>query len=83
MEFCSFDEFQPEFQHEIDIDFHNELNDSEVDFSNMEIILPTLKEKVIEINYDHTTREKYKAFRFRKMDPILLIELEDRYAFKF
>lgn len=74
----SFVDFDDDFS-----SFNDSHNDSLlIDFSNI-IELPKKIDKVPEIVYDYTTREKYKAFRVRKMDPILLIDLDDQYAFKF
>lgn len=58
-------------------------NNLQVDFSDINMPPSEKKKENDEIKYDHTTREKYKALRFRKMDPISFVELEDQYAFKF
>ena len=35
------------------------------------------------IEYDKITIQKYKALRYRKMDPIAYVEVDEEYAFKF
>ena len=74
----SFDDFNDDFTP------FNDLSNDEisVNFSHLEVT-PVKKDLSEEIKYDHTTREKYKACRYGKMDPILLVILEDQYAFKF
>ena len=74
----SFTEFNGEFTSFVDFS-NDELS---VNFAEL-MALPEKKNEISEIKYDHTTREKYKACRHRKMDPILLVDLEDQYAFKF
>jgi hypothetical protein len=39
--------------------------------------------KKFEIKYDHETREKYRVYRLRKMDPIMYMEIPEELAFKF
>lgn len=62
-------------------------DDNFVDFSSniSEPIPPPIKEKQKPPanNYDHDTLEKYRVMRLRKMDPISLVELDVKYAFKF
>ena len=76
---------------EINYDDYNDYNDYDdndlelrVDFSSYNDI-PIVKktENKHEIKYDHDTREKYRVLRFRKMDPIIFMQIPDEYAFKF
>lgn len=57
-----------------------------VDFSDVIEDQIKSEEEIVKPNlpiYDHTTREKYRVFRKRKMDPISYMDLDDNYAFKF
>lgn len=66
---------------EFDID---NFDDTLLDFSqNVEEKSNIISEQSNVIEYDKDTTEKYKAMRFRKMDPISLCDIDDKYAFKF
>lgn len=54
-------------------------SDDFVDFDSFE----DENEKSIEITFDKRTSEYYRILRFRKMDPIMCIELDDNKCFKF
>ena len=65
------------------VSFTGEEDYDEVEFEDIIKVDNEKKDQIPKIEYDEITIKKYKAFRYRKMDPISYTEVEEDYAFKF
>lgn len=67
------------------VDFGEEDDDFNVNFTDNDPNKEEKQNKVIPITYDYdeSTTEKYRVLRSRKMDPISYVPLDEKFSFKF